>query len=129
MATFSKGLEGVVAAQTKLSYIDGEKGVLEYIGIPIGELAGRSSFEETVFFLWNGRLPKKGELAEFTTAVRARYDIPAGVEELLKTLLEKPETSLVVVRQPCVLAAPKIRFYEKAALEKMSHACAAMPAD
>jgi indolepyruvate ferredoxin oxidoreductase alpha subunit len=51
------------------------------------------------------------------------------LEELLKTLLEKPETSLVVVRQPCVLAAPKIRFYEKAALEKMSHACAAMPAD
>jgi hypothetical protein len=34
-----------------------------------------------------------------------------------------------VVRQPCVLAAPKIRFYEKAALEKMSHNCAAMPAE
>lgn len=51
------------------------------------------------------------------------------LEDLLKKLLAKPETSLVVVRQPCVLAAPKIRFYEKAALEKMSHACAAMPAE
>jgi indolepyruvate ferredoxin oxidoreductase alpha subunit len=51
------------------------------------------------------------------------------LEELLKDLLARPETSLVVVRQPCVLAAPKIRFYEKAALEKMSHKCAAMPAE
>jgi len=51
------------------------------------------------------------------------------LEEVLKDLLAKPETSLIVVRQPCVLAAPKIRFYEKAALEKMSNACAAMPAE
>ena len=51
------------------------------------------------------------------------------LEEVLRDLLDKPETSLVVVRQPCVLAAPKIRFYEKAALEKLSNACAAMPAE
>ena len=51
------------------------------------------------------------------------------LEGLLKELLAKPETSLVVVRQPCVLAAPKIRFYEKAALEKMGHVCAASPAE
>jgi len=49
--------------------------------------------------------------------------------DLLRDLLAKPETSLVVVRQPCVLAAPKIRFYEKAAQEKLGHACAAMPAE
>ncbi len=51
------------------------------------------------------------------------------LEAVLKDLLAKPETSLVVVRQPCVLAAPKIRFYEKAAIEKMNQACAAMPAE
>lgn len=51
------------------------------------------------------------------------------LEEVLKDLLAKPETSLIIVRQPCVLAAPKIRFYEKAAIEKLSHACAAMPAE
>lgn len=83
MSNFSKGLEGVVAAETSLSFIDGEKGILEYIGIPIGELASNSSFEETVFLLWNGRLPKQAELAEFTTALRARYAIPAGVEEMI----------------------------------------------
>ncbi len=51
------------------------------------------------------------------------------LEGLLQECLAKPETTLIVVRQPCVLAAPKIRFYEKAALEKMSHSCAAMPAE
>lgn len=88
---FSKGLEGVVAAQTKISFIDGEKGVLEYIGIPIGDLASHSTFEETVFFLWNGRLPKKAELAEFTAAVRARYEVPKGVETLLNTIPKTAE--------------------------------------
>ncbi len=86
MTTYSKGLEGVIAAETKLSFIDGEKGILEYIGIPIGELAEHSTFEETVFFLWNGRLPTKGELAEFNANVRARYEIPKGVEALLKAI-------------------------------------------
>jgi indolepyruvate ferredoxin oxidoreductase, alpha subunit len=57
-------------------------------------------------------------------------DTDASLEPLLKDLLAKPETSLVVVRQPCVLAAPKIRFYEKAAAEKMmKQACSACPAE
>jgi indolepyruvate ferredoxin oxidoreductase alpha subunit len=59
-----------------------------------------------------------------------RFDSDPSLEELLKDLLAKPETSLVVVRQPCVLAAPKIRFYEKAAAEKMmKQGCAACPAE
>jgi indolepyruvate ferredoxin oxidoreductase alpha subunit len=59
-----------------------------------------------------------------------RFDTDPSLEDLLKDLLAKPETSLVVVRQPCVLAAPKIRFYEKAAAEKMmKQACAACPAE
>jgi indolepyruvate ferredoxin oxidoreductase alpha subunit len=56
-------------------------------------------------------------------------DTDSSLEPLLRELLAKPETSLVVVRQPCVLAAPKIRFYEKAAAEKMmKQACSACPA-
>lgn len=46
--TYSKGLEGVIAAETKISFIDGEKGVLEFVGIPIGELASNSTFEDGV---------------------------------------------------------------------------------
>ena len=59
-----------------------------------------------------------------------RFDSDPSLEDLLKELLAKPETSLVVVRQPCVLAAPKIRFYEKAAAEKMmKQGCSACPAE
>jgi indolepyruvate ferredoxin oxidoreductase alpha subunit len=59
-----------------------------------------------------------------------RFDTDPSLEDLLKDLLAKPETALVVVRQPCVLAAPKIRFYEKAAAEKMmKQACSACPAE
>jgi citrate synthase len=86
MPMASKGLEGIVAAETKISFIDGEKGVLEYIGIPIGELAAQSTFEETVFLLWNGRLPSKAELAAFTAEIRKRYELPAGMEQRLLAL-------------------------------------------
>ncbi|MBI1189618.1 MAG: citrate synthase [Tepidisphaera sp.] len=91
MATYAKGLEGVIAAETKLSFIDGEKGVLEYIGIPIGELASKSTFEETVFFLWNGRLPKKAELADFTSQIRQRYDLHPAMEAMLTSLPKTAE--------------------------------------
>lgn len=73
MSTAAKGLEGVVAAESELSFIDGEKGVLEYVGIAIDELARNSTFEETVFLLWNKRLPKKAELAAFTQDLRSHY--------------------------------------------------------
>jgi citrate synthase len=86
MAMVSKGLEGIVAAETKMSFIDGEKGVLEYVGIPIGELATHSTFEETVFLLWNLRLPTKAELEKFQHELRKRYELPAGMAQRLLAL-------------------------------------------
>jgi len=84
MPEFSKGLEGVVAAETEMSFIDGQQGVLEYVGIAIGDLARSSTFEETVFLLWNKKLPTQAELDAFTTDLRANYDPPAGVLEMVK---------------------------------------------
>lgn len=86
MATYAKGLEGVVATSTKLSFIDGEKGVLEYIGIPIGDLATHSTFEETVFLLWNGRLPTKAELEAFEQTIRSLYDLPEDIGRLISVM-------------------------------------------
>ena len=82
-AAAPKGLEGIVAAETRLSFIDGEKGILEYVGIPIGDLSANSTFEETVFLLWNQRLPNKAELESFTRELRQRYELPAGMEQRL----------------------------------------------
>jgi citrate synthase len=86
MTTFSKGLEGITAAETKMSYIDGEKGVLEYVGYAIDDLARNSSFEETTFLLWNCRLPSKAELEAFNADLRSRYALPAGVEQMIAAL-------------------------------------------
>ena len=82
-ATFAKGLEGIVAAETEMSHINGEQGVLEYVGISISDLARRSTFEETVFLLWNKRLPTANELKGFTKDLQQRYELPAGMEQRL----------------------------------------------
>ena len=86
MTTFAKGLEGVVAAQTEISFIDGLEGILEYVGISIGDLAERSTFEETVFLLWNRRLPTKDEMDAFNRDLRQRYGLPAGMEQRICSL-------------------------------------------
>lgn len=88
MSTFAKGLEGVVAAETRMSFIDGEKGILEYVGIPIDALARNSTFEETVFLLWNCRLPKQGELNDFSQQLRSRYKLPG---DFRKRILDMPK--------------------------------------
>ena len=86
MSIANKGLEGVVAAESKMSFIDGEKGILEYVGIAIDDLARQSSFEETVFLLWNSRLPSKAELEAFTADLRSRYTLPKGMAERITTV-------------------------------------------
>ncbi|MBL8990860.1 MAG: citrate synthase [Phycisphaerae bacterium] len=86
MPLTSKGLEGIVAAETRMSFIDGEKGVLEYVGIPIDDLARHSTFEETTFLLWNKRLPKADELAAFNADLRARYAPPGAAMKMLAGL-------------------------------------------
>ena len=64
MSDFSKGLEGIVAAETNMSFIDGQKGILEYVGIPIGDLASLEP-EAVVHLLLERRLPEDDELAAF----------------------------------------------------------------
>ncbi len=83
-STFSKGLEGVVAAQTEMSFINGTEGILEYVGIAIGDLASKSSFEETVFLLWNKRLPTASELEKFTAELRNDYTMTEALKERIK---------------------------------------------
>ena len=63
-AQLPKGLEGVVATTSGICYIDGDQGVLAYRGIDVHELADNSTFEETCYLLWSGRLPSRNELKE-----------------------------------------------------------------
>jgi citrate synthase len=85
-AVAGKGLEGIVAANSGICWIDGEAGVLAYRGIDIHELAESSTFEETTYLLWNGRLPKASELAEFSKQLAAARELDPKIIELLKSL-------------------------------------------
>jgi citrate synthase len=78
------GLEGVVAATTSLSEVDGERGELVIAGYAVDELAGRATFEETTWLLWNGRLPTVSELDAFRSTLAAERELPAATLRLLR---------------------------------------------
>jgi citrate synthase len=78
------GLRGVVAAQSKMSKVNGEEGILIYQGYDIHDLAEHSTFEETVFLLWNGRMPKQDELDMLKTELRANYEVPSEIIVFMK---------------------------------------------
>lgn len=79
------GLRGVVAAQSSIGDVNGEQGILIYQGYDIHDLAENSTFEEVVFLLWNGRLPKKDELEELKSQFQANSSIPSEIIEMMKT--------------------------------------------
>lgn len=86
MAVASAGLEGVVAAESSICFIDGEAGILSYQGYNIHTLAEHATFEEVIFLLWNGRLPKRAELDELKSSLVAHRPIPFEVEAFLKSV-------------------------------------------
>lgn len=84
-SNFVKGLEGVVASQTVLSLVDGANSKLYYRGVPVEELASQSSFEETVFFLWEGKFPTASELDAFKKTLAKERAVPAEILNVLKS--------------------------------------------
>ena len=83
------GLRGVVAAASSIGDVNGEKGELIYQGVNIHDLATKSTFEEVIFLLWNGRLPKRQELAELKQNIAASYALPWQASELIKGMTER----------------------------------------
>jgi citrate synthase len=82
-STYVPGLEGVVAAQTRLSAVDGKAGKLIIVGFPLEEIAPRASFEEMVYLLWTGDLPNSRQLGEFREVLARNCRIPQPAMELL----------------------------------------------
>jgi len=83
-SAYVPGLQGVVAARTRLSRVDGRKGELVIAGYAIEELAGRARFEELVFLLWNDRLPNARELETFRAELASLRDLPAITRQVLE---------------------------------------------
>lgn len=81
-----KGLEGVVATSSTICYIDGDRGVLAYRGIDIHELADHSSFEETCYLLWFGRLPNQSELKDLKERLAQERHLDPAIIGLLRSV-------------------------------------------
>ena len=84
MPTTSRGLEGIVANTTRLSDVIGDKGQLIYCGYDINELAGKVSYEEVVYLLWNNRLPNREELERCVNQLRSLRKLPGGLIDFIK---------------------------------------------
>jgi len=82
--TAASGLEGVVAAQTELSDVDGQAGRLTIRGYDLEDLAGNATFEEVVYLLWYGRLPTQPELNAFQKQLAAHRVMPNEAEAALQ---------------------------------------------
>lgn len=106
--TFSKGLVGVVAAQTELSSVDGTNGVLTYRGINIHDLAGRASYEEIVHLLFYGKLPNAKELKALKAELAANRKLPKAVLEHI-VAAPKKATPMDVLRS----AVSELAYYDK----------------
>ena len=79
------GLQDVVAAPSRICYIDGEQGILAYGGYNIHDLAEKSNFEEVIYLLWHGRLPNKAELEQLSQDLANNRALPAEIIALLKS--------------------------------------------
>lgn len=119
---FKPGLEGVPATMSSISYVDGQKGILEYRGIPIQELAEKSTFLETCYLLIWGELPTKQELEAFEHEIRYHRRIKYRIRDMMKCFPESghPMDAL----QAC--AAALGLFYSRRALDDPAYIRAAV---
>src|SRR6476661_1116743 len=94
----NSGLEGVVAATTHLSHVDGERGELIIAGFPVGELAARATFEETAWLLWNGELPTSRQLDAFRARLADERALPPATMTLLAECAKNSIDSMDALR-------------------------------
>src|SRR5215471_12936306 len=125
-----RGLEGVVIGKSAITFIDGQKGILRYRGIDIKELVEKSTYEEVVFLLWNGKLPNKKELADFKKNLAKHRPIPKEVKSLLR-MVPKASNPMDVARTAASLIATypakKAETFEEANRRKARELTSTLP--
>lgn len=90
--TIGPGLEGAIACETKVSYINGAQGAVIYQGYDVFDLCARACFEEVCYLLLNGRLPTKPQLDTFNQKLVAYRSIPHTLRALMNFSLEEMHT-------------------------------------
>ncbi|KIL50963.1 citrate synthase/methylcitrate synthase [Jeotgalibacillus campisalis] len=99
---WSRGLEGVIATDTKISLVDGQNGRLIYRGYEANKLSLTSSFEEVCHLLWHGSLPDADQLIKFNEKFKQHRTLPPHIITILKAL--PAEMSMMSVIRTCVSA-------------------------
>ncbi len=95
---FSAGLEGVVAAETRMSDVDGEAGRLIIAGFPVEEIAPKVSFEELAYLLWHDRLPNVTELEAFSEDMANQRALPGIALDVLKAAAQRTTPPMDALR-------------------------------
>ncbi|MFW5917216.1 MAG: citrate synthase [Halorubrum sp.] len=93
-----RGLEGVLVAESDLSYVDGEVGKLVYRGYDIEDLARGASYEEVLYLLWHGSLPTRAELDAFAAELAAERPVDDDVLDVVRTLADAGERPMAALR-------------------------------
>jgi citrate synthase len=94
----ASGLDGVAAAETRLSAVNGEAGELIIAGFPVEELAGRATFEEVVYLLWHDTLPDAAQLAAFREELGAQRPLPRSALELVRAAVAERVPAMDALR-------------------------------
>jgi citrate synthase len=104
-----RGLDGVVAARTRLSHVDGQNGVLVIGGYELKELAGQVTFEEVAALLWRGRLPGRAELGELTRESAALRALPEATLRVVREAAQKKAPPIDALRMACATLSLDVR--------------------
>ena len=124
-STYVPGLEGIVAAQTAVSMVDGENGRLVYRGYVIADLAEDMSFEEVAHLLWHGRLPTRAELDALTIELAGSRALTAAATAALNAL--PTDTDPMDVLRSIVSIQGVEHKLEKPTVALAVHAAASFP--
>src|SRR5207302_8782095 len=96
MSEFSPGLEGVLAARTQISMVDGQNGRLIYRGYVIAHLAETMSYEEVAYLLWYGDLPTREELDQLSKQIPGKRQLAAPAAAALKAATDDSKPMAVL---------------------------------
>lgn len=126
----ARGLEGVIAAESNLSLVEGTIGRLSYRGYNIDDLADNSSFEEVTYLLWYGELPTASQLKDFDDRLRSQRELPDLAKKILRDLPQggAPIDALRTVVSALALADPDVDNTKRdAVLAKATRLAAVFP--
>ncbi|MDX1416037.1 MAG: citrate synthase/methylcitrate synthase [Candidatus Promineifilaceae bacterium] len=95
---YIRGLQGVIAAETRLSSVDGHRGKLIIGGYPLHILAANASFEEVVYLLWHGHLPDRAQLAKLAKQLSSVRALPKPTMRLLREAAKRQMGAMDALR-------------------------------